>query len=848
PCTRPWWGSPAIHVALIALAICAAYGGSLNAPYHFDDPEYIQQNPTIRSFKALSEIRVLDFRKLWWLSNAICYRLSERYGNHQLDKPDVRVFRAWNIACHFIAALALFGLVRRALRASGHLPAGGGTGTPYDLAAPAAAAIFAAHPLCTESVTYICGRDNGQGGMFYLLGLYAAAVAFERMGLGRNPVGGTPPSPGPRWPGWLWPAVWSMIFGASAVLTKENHLTFAGAVALLYACFYRSAQGRTISLGLLVGILASMGALVWGAAGRRDGCLGLALQLAILFTVAGGVLGAQSPSAAMLAPADKPQGWRAVFQRRIGLTWALLVVVMGLGAAAVVAFPYAYQRAIGALTGYLESDYVRSLCSQAYAVPFMVLRTVAPFGLNIDHDFPSISGPTDPRVITGAVVIGVLLIFGAIGLWRRWLGGFAVLLALLSIVPTNTIIERGDIVSERNFYLAAAGGACLLAWLVTALTSWAAGPLAAYARTHDETLSPEGARSVALYETSMWAGVLGCCLAGPFVSLTILRNNEWSDAYRLWDSARRRSPAKLRVLYNYGVAAANRKRYDEADMAFTSLIAIGEAKAEQKLFRPDESVQVKCFHLGYHNLANLQLRRYMLSKDKNNTAPLRRVDELYQRGLERTAYDPDLAYTYAQFLLRLGRATDTAQALQRSLHMHPWATQLFYPLGLAYLETGRFEMGRDFLSQAPRVQEQHTVGVSWDLPAAQRAEIYAFLGLADVRLKRRIEAKNDLRTSLDLDAQGVLLMLLTSTQTRNPKLKPVDINPPDLLIIALSQTRRDLLEVLRQSCDEALQAQPGKENTTVRMLRSVVDNELRRRGAYQKKRLEFGFMDDPDAD
>src|SRR6185369_14533104 len=103
------------------------------------------------------------------------------------------------------------------------------------------------------------------------------------------------------------------------------------------------------------------------------------------------------------------------------------------------------------------------------AVPWMLLRAIVPFGLNIDHDFPTLTTISDSRVQIGAAVIAALIIFGIIGVWKRWLGAFGVLLALLVIAPTNSIIERGDVVSERNFYLTAAAGACVIAWIIALL-------------------------------------------------------------------------------------------------------------------------------------------------------------------------------------------------------------------------------------------------------------------------------------------------------------------------------------------------------------------------------------------
>ena len=845
---RPWWASRVIQLALVTLALSAAYVNVINAPWHFDDPEYVLDNPTIRSFKALSEIKVLSFRKLWWLSNATCYWLSEQFGNHLGTRPDVRVFRTWNILCHFIGALALYGMLRRALRASGHVPPGReGLGTPYDLAAFAAAAIFAAHPLATEAVTYISGRDNGQGGMFYLLGLYAASVAFSRMGVARETTETTNDSAPPArlsWPVWLWPLIWMMILGGCAVLTKESHLTFPVAVALLYLVFFRGSKSLTLSVGLFSGLLASVLALAIGAAGRGAGYLGIAVELMIVFTVAGALLGAPSPEGTSLS------NWRAALKRRISATWAFLGVILGLGLATIVAFPYAYQRTIGALTGYLDSDYIRSLCTQAYAVPWMLLRTVVPYGLNIDHDFPTISTFADPRAQMGAAIIVALVIFGIVGIWKRWLGAFGVLLALIVIAPTNSIIERGDVVSERNFYLTAAGGACLIAWLVAVICGKIGGWLP------DDDFKKSAARAkngltpliLKMREAGLWSAVMACCVAGPFTSLTILRNQEWSDAYRLWASARNRSPDKLRVLYNYGIASYAKKHFDEADMAFQSLINIGEWMSDRKAFRPDETVQLKCFHLAYANLAMMHLRRYLASNKPDDFSALNKVDRIFRSGIERTVYDPDLCVSYAQFLMPLGRTTDAAPVLRRSYDLHPWAEQIFFPLGVSYTETGDFAQAAKFLDMATGVRERHTVGVSWDLAPDKRAEIYAFLGLARTRLKQTNEARDAFRQSLELVPSGVIQLLLSSSKVQNLKLKPVEITPPDMVITQISITRRDIIEALLGALDDIARQNPPLNNTQLKALRSMIDTEVKRRAAVQLKRNAFGFMNDPDAD
>jgi N-acetylglucosaminyldiphosphoundecaprenol N-acetyl-beta-D-mannosaminyltransferase len=826
PAPRPWWGSRAIHVLALVLVLCAAYYKSLNAPYTFDDPEYIMKNPAIRSFEGLSQISVMAHRKLWWLSNAICYRASELYGNHQVELPDVRVFRLWNIACHFIAALALMGLIRSCMRGCSRLaPGKEGAGTAWDLAAFGAAAIFAGHPLATESVTYICGRDNGQGGMFYLLGLYCAALAFERMS---SSGGVANPAARPRWPGWVWPLAASMACGACAVLTKESHLTFPVAAGLVYVCFFRGSGRRTVSLGLLLGALLSVCALGWGAKNRLDGGLGVAAQLILLFTLAGAWLGSARPG-------EKPAAWRAFLRRRVHAGWAALVSIGGLAAASVIAFPYAYQRTFAALTGFQNSSYVRSLLTQAHAVPRMLLRAVFPHGLNIDHDFPTITSFDDPRAQWGAAIILGLLVFGLIGLYRRSLGGFAVLLGLLSILPSNSVIERGDVVSERNFYLAAACGAMLLAWLAAVI-----------AEMLSRRLLPTGKTSptARLREAGLWTGVAVCCAAGPFSAFTVLRNNEWNDPLLLWTAAKEQSPDKLRVLHNYGVACVMKNRLDEAYTAFNSAIEIGEYKALNNLFRPDEAVEVKCFHISYAYRAQTQLKRLQKNPDAATPQAINAVLEQLRKGVERTAYDPDLAFVHAQFLQNLSRMHEAVPVLERAISLHSWADHLFLPMGMAQLDIGDYQKAEHFLERAAKMRLHNAVGVSVALPGETRSEILAYLGLTRLFQKKRAEAVDAFRQSAQAGSQGLLSLLSLTPKTRNTELPKAEFDPPDTLLTALSQTRRDLLKCARQGIDELLAADPAKSQTVVQKIRDAVNYELQRRATAQKKRADFGFTDD----
>src|SRR6185295_13081841 len=129
------------------------------------------------------------------------------------------------------------------------------------------------------------------------------------------------------------------------------------------------------------------------------------------------------------------------------------------------------------------------------------------------------------------------------------------------------------------------------------------------------------------------------------------------NPYRLWKVAMERSPDKMRVLYNFGVSAQAANRNDEAEAAFTRAIAIGEEMSRRKAFRPDEAVDLKCFHLAYARLADVYKQRIVTrrlaglpSSDTDETKAKQTIKKIYEDGINRTAWDPDLVISYAEFL------------------------------------------------------------------------------------------------------------------------------------------------------------------------------------------------------
>lgn len=247
----------ALAGACIALAALAAYWNSLSVPFLFDDSSMIVENPTIRHLSDLGRVLAppntgsgVTGRPLINLSLAV---------NYALGGLAVGGYHATNLCVHVLAALALFGLVRRTLlfpvmaRFSGDaLPV-----------AIAVALVWTLHPLLTESVTCVAQRTELFLGLFYLLTLYCFVRGAQSAA----------------------PAAWYALAVASCALgmaSKEVMVT-APVMVLLYdrtfvaGTFRKAWASRARLYAALAGTWIVLGYLLAGTGGSRGTSAGFGL-------------------------------------------------------------------------------------------------------------------------------------------------------------------------------------------------------------------------------------------------------------------------------------------------------------------------------------------------------------------------------------------------------------------------------------------------------------------------------------------------------------------------------------------------------------------------------------------
>lgn len=179
---------PWLAVAALVAAGAAVYANALGGPLLLDDHRTLRQNTSIQQLSRLNEVlhppiqSPVTGRPIPNLTLAI---------NYAVSGDRLQGYRVLNISIHILAALVLFGLLRRTLpRMLGASPASTQAPTPaptsrLDGVALAAAAIWLVHPLNSESVNYLTQRTESLMGLFYVAALWASARALDA----RRPLG-----------------------------------------------------------------------------------------------------------------------------------------------------------------------------------------------------------------------------------------------------------------------------------------------------------------------------------------------------------------------------------------------------------------------------------------------------------------------------------------------------------------------------------------------------------------------------------------------------------------------------------------------------------------------------------
>jgi tetratricopeptide (TPR) repeat protein len=203
--------------------------------------------------------------------------------------------------------------------------------------------------------------------------------------------------------------------------------------------------------------------------------------------------------------------------------------------------------------------WVENLLSQAYAVTYAatLILAPAPWRLSFDHDLPLVTSVWQWPAPLCLVAIAAVFVLAIVAARRAPVFSFGLLWFFVCLAPTNSILPRYDLLSERNLYLPSIGV------FIALVDRLAAGGARLAAALPAVTGAPRAARW--LLPT---AAVL--LLAG----ITVDRNRLYADPVTLWEDAVRKSPRKARPHTNYGYALYRAGQTDRAIREFRAALAI----------------------------------------------------------------------------------------------------------------------------------------------------------------------------------------------------------------------------------------------------------------------------------
>jgi tetratricopeptide (TPR) repeat protein len=175
-----------------------------------------------------------------------------------------------------------------------------------------------------------------------------------------------------------------------------------------------------------------------------------------------------------------------------------------------------------------------NLFSQVHAVAYALLLFIAPWKQSFDHDLPIVHSLFQWPLLLDLMLLGCVIVGALVAVRRLPLVAFGIGWFFLQLFPTNSVIPRNDLLSERNVYLPSVGLFVAVVTVGLALFSWV------FRDTSSMPWVRTGFRSIGL------AWVLALCL------LTVQRNALYQDPVLLWSDTVQKSPQKARPHNNLG--------------------------------------------------------------------------------------------------------------------------------------------------------------------------------------------------------------------------------------------------------------------------------------------------------
>jgi tetratricopeptide (TPR) repeat protein len=223
-----------------------------------------------------------------------------------------------------------------------------------------------------------------------------------------------------------------------------------------------------------------------------------------------------------------------------------------------------------ALRGWYEN-----VLTQANTVAYAITLFVRPWHLNFDHDLPVYTSILQGHTLFSIAALAGLFAAAVVLARRAPLFSFGILWFFLHLLPTNSVLARYDLLSERNFYLPSIGLYLAAVSAGIGCTRWLGARLQA-----------GGVPGMQIARHG-WvvAWLTGAALVVGLVGATVSRNALYADPVAFWSDATAKSPRKARPHTNLGHAWFVAGDLDSAIREFRLALALDplDSVAQQNL-------------------------------------------------------------------------------------------------------------------------------------------------------------------------------------------------------------------------------------------------------------------------
>jgi protein O-mannosyl-transferase len=229
-----------LSIILLIFVGSIIYANTLNVPFYFDDIDNIK-NPALRIENASVE-EVLNVLSTGTLKTRPVSNLSFAL-NYYLGGYRVQGYHLVNISIHLFTGIFLYLFLRVTLA----LPVNSRQYGRFPALALITTLIWVAHPLGTQSVTYLVQRMNSMTAMFYLLTLllYVMGRNWKIRGERRQSY----------LPAWAW-FLASGVSGLLAIGSKEIAATLPLVIFIYEWYFFQDLDGDWLKSKILLGVSA----------------------------------------------------------------------------------------------------------------------------------------------------------------------------------------------------------------------------------------------------------------------------------------------------------------------------------------------------------------------------------------------------------------------------------------------------------------------------------------------------------------------------------------------------------------------------------------------------------------